>query len=70
MSDYEINEKDIDSVIRYLKIHDPDNATPEKAIALLEEMQAGIHEIGHENPDLLFELQKELDKDKPAGKTS
>jgi hypothetical protein len=25
---YELNEKDIDSMIRYLKIVDPDNATP------------------------------------------
>ncbi len=34
--DYEINEGDIDSVIRFLKIHNPENATPEKAIALLD----------------------------------
>ena len=33
---YQINEKDIDGVLNYLKIHDPENATPEMAIALLE----------------------------------
>jgi phosphatidylserine/phosphatidylglycerophosphate/cardiolipin synthase-like enzyme len=35
MSGYEINEKDIDTVVSFLKIHDPENATPEKAIELL-----------------------------------
>lgn len=35
--DYEINEKDIDSVIRFLKTVDPENATPEMAINILEE---------------------------------
>ncbi len=63
MSDYKINEQDIDSVIRYLKIHDPVNATPEKAIAMLEELQAGIHNIGHEDPELLKKLQEMLRKD-------
>lgn len=28
---YQINEKDIDSVLNYLKIHDPKNATLEMA---------------------------------------
>ncbi len=32
---YDINEKDIDGVIRFLKINDPKNATPERAIAFL-----------------------------------
>ncbi len=32
---YDINEKDIDGVIRFLKINDPKNASPERAIAFL-----------------------------------
>ncbi len=60
MSDYEINEKDIDSVIRYLKIHDPENATPEKAISMLEDLQAFIHGVGHDNPELLEKMLKDM----------
>jgi hypothetical protein len=62
--DYEINEKDIDSVIRFLKIHDPENATPENAISLLEELNAGIHKMSHTNPELLEKLYKELNENK------
>ncbi len=58
--DYEINEKDIDSVIRYLKIHDPENATPEKAIAMLKDLQSFFHNMSHENPELIEKLYEEL----------
>jgi hypothetical protein len=63
---YELNEKDIDSVIRWLKIHDPENATPEKAIAKIEEAMASAHALGHKNPEKLEELLKELRQGKPA----
>ncbi len=29
---YQINEKDIDPVLNCLKIHDPENATPEMVV--------------------------------------
>lgn len=61
---YELNEKDIDSVIRYLEIHDPENATRERAIDLLEDLQAGVHKMAHTNPELLEKLQKELEENK------
>lgn len=57
---YELNEKDIDSAIRFLKIHDPENATPEKAIAMLEDLQTFVHTMSHENPELLVKLYAEL----------
>ena len=61
MSDnYELNEKDIDSVIRFLKIHDPEHATPEIAIAFLEHMKATLHTIGQENPNQLEELYEDF----------
>jgi len=62
--EYEINEKDIDSVIRWLKIHDPKNATPETAIEILEEMYAGVHLLAHEDPELLEKIYKELKEKK------
>ena len=61
---YQINEKDIDSTLAYLKIHDPKNATPEIAIALLEYMQAGVHTMNHEDPQMLDELYLEFKKQK------
>jgi cytochrome oxidase Cu insertion factor (SCO1/SenC/PrrC family) len=62
---YEINEKDIDEVIRYLKTIDPENATPEMAIAFLEQLQASVHLMSHENPELLDKIYNDL-KDKRA----
>lgn len=61
---YQINEKDIDTVLNILKRTDPENATPEKAIEILESLQAGFHEMRHTNPELLEEIKKELDKNK------
>ena len=62
---YEINEKDIDAVIRFLKTTDPEHATPEMAIAILEYLQAKIHMLAHTDPqkleDMLIELQKDTE---------
>lgn len=61
---YEINEKDIESVIRFLKIADPENANPETAIAFLEELQDGFHNLSDNNPDKLLEIYTELKKNR------
>jgi len=61
---YELNEKDIASIVRYLKIHEPGNATRERAIALLEDLRAGADAMALNNPDLLEKLQKELKENK------
>jgi TRAP-type uncharacterized transport system substrate-binding protein len=45
MSDYEINEKDIETVLRYLKIHNPENADRDYAVQLLKAMQNTAHNI-------------------------
>ena len=66
-TDYELNEKDIDSTLNFLRIFDPINATPEKAIAFLEYMYVGFHMMQHTNPQGLEELYKafiEQDKNK------
>jgi hypothetical protein len=49
--EYQINEADIDKIIAYLKTVDPDNATPENAIAFLEHYTKRFHEMGHVLPD-------------------
>lgn len=56
---YEINEKDIDSTLNFLRIFDPTNATPEKAIAFLEYMYIGAHMMQHTDPEAVEELYKE-----------
>lgn len=60
---YEMNEKDIDTVLRILKQKNP-GATPEDAIEVLEKMQAGVHLLGHLDPQALEEMYKELQKEK------
>lgn len=57
---YEITDKDIESALLYLKHNDPENAARENAVALLNDLQQGYHNIAHTNPALLDELQKEL----------
>lgn len=59
---YEINEKDIDSVLNFLKRTDPENATPEMAIEILEHLKATFHSLSHTNPDQLVKIYEELKK--------
>jgi len=44
-------EKDIKNVINYLKINDPKNATREKAVEMLGDMQAVAHLVAHKVVD-------------------
>jgi predicted hydrolase (HD superfamily) len=61
---YETNEKDIESVMRWLAINDPENATREDAIAMLHDLQSGFHQMSHSNPELLMELRTEIEGSK------
>lgn len=61
---YELNEKDIDSVIRFLQLTDPKHATPEMAIEILETMMATAHGMAHEDPELLEKIWLDLKKKK------
>ena len=47
LEQYQISEADIDKVIAYLKTVDPEKATPENAIAFIEDYVKRFHEIGH-----------------------
>jgi len=64
MAGYQIKEKDIESVLRFLQVTDPDNATPEVAIELLEHLKASFHTMTHEDPKKLEEIYTELKKQK------
>jgi len=57
--DYELNEKDIESAISFLKFYDPENANHDTAIELLEFMRLAAHEYAHDNPkDLESQYEK------------
>lgn len=67
MSDYAINEKDIESVIRYMKIFDPINADRDYAIQLLEVMQGIAIDVvqkgkGEVTQDLIKQAWEKLEK--------
>ncbi len=61
---YEINEKDIDTVLGILKRDDPEHATPEMAIEILETLQASIHDLSHTDPEQLLKIYKDLKREK------
>lgn len=61
---YKINEKDINTVINILQRIDPENATPEMAISILEHFQAKFHTMAHESPEKLVQLFNELKEQK------
>ena len=66
--DYEINETDIDWMIKRIKQIDPEHATPEMAITLLENMVAKHHLLAHKNPEVLYELFKDYTAGKKPAK--
>jgi len=49
-------QKDIESMVSYLKIHQPENATPEYAAAMLDFMQTKLHELALHDPEELLNL--------------
>lgn len=56
MSYYEITEKDIESTYNYLKIFHPEKASKEYALAMLEYLKAGYHELSKVDPEGLDKL--------------
>lgn len=61
---YEISEKDIDSVLKFLELTDPEHAMPEMAIEILETMQASVHELAHDDPELLVKIYEQVKNNK------
>jgi len=64
MSDYKINEKDIESTINYLRIFHPENANREFAIEFLKYWKAIYHRIGATDPDALDKLYEAFEQSK------
>jgi hypothetical protein len=63
---YEINEKDIKGAINFLKHTDPEHATPEMAIELLEFLQKTMHTLAHTDLNKLTEIYNEFKETKKS----
>jgi len=62
---YDINEKDIDGIIRFLKVNDPEHATPEWAIDFLAYTKLNLRngaqvDLGANLLDIYKEFKKTL----------
>ena len=60
MSDYEITDKDVEAVVRYLEIYHPENANDDFAVKLLEATKSGIHQVALSDPDRLEDLYTQV----------
>lgn len=60
--DYRVTEEDIAVAMRNLKYDDPEHATREDAIKMLNDLQGGYHSMSHNDPERLLQLQKDLDE--------
>ncbi len=62
--EYHINEEDIQAIIRYQKIHDPENADRDYAIQLIETMQSIGSELARSDEELAEAIRKANEKRK------
>jgi hypothetical protein len=63
--EYHISEEDIQKILRYLQIHDPENANREYAIQYLDSMEGFGSELARADESLAEAVKKKLDeKDK------
>lgn len=60
MDDYQISEKDIEAVMRYLETNDPKNADREYAMQLLEAIHGVAHDIAKDGAVDTDDLEKFL----------
>lgn len=60
---YEINEKDIETLLRILRTKHPE-AQPEHAIKLLKSFKSTFHNLEQSNPVMLEEMYQQLMEDK------
>mgnify|MGYP001036447718 FL=1 len=54
---YDLNEQDIDAVLRYMQLNDPEHATPERAVRFLVTWKKSLRK-----PDISSPLEADLDE--------
>lgn len=64
MSGYEINEKDIQGMLKYLEVFHPENANHEFAEEMLRYLKAASRRLALSDPDALDELYNSFIKAK------
>lgn len=64
MSGYEVNEKDIQGVLKYLELFHPENANREFAEELLRYFKAASRRMALTDPDALDKLYDEFTSEK------
>ena len=64
MSGYQINEKDIETALRGLRLHDPDTANRQSAIQLLEYLHALGKGAANAGPEFIKAFLEELERKK------
>lgn len=62
MSDYEFTEVDIQKVLDYLKLHDPENADRDYAIQFLQQMQDNAFNFANSGVLTEEEIAESLEK--------
>lgn len=62
MSGYEITEKDIDAVVKWLEAYHPEKATRDYATEMLLALKASYRKLASLDLDTLEEIYKDLDK--------
>jgi len=61
MSDYQITDEDIDTLVRYLAVYHPENANREYAQRMLESTKSALHQIAVNNPDDIEALYEQVE---------
>lgn len=54
---YDLNEQDIDAVLRYMQLNDPENVTPKRAVRFLATWKKSLRERDINSP-----LETDLDE--------
>lgn len=60
MSGYEINEKDIQGMLKYLEVFHPENANHEFAEEMLRYLKAASRRLAVSDPDTLDKLYEDF----------
>ncbi|HUD06811.1 MAG TPA: hypothetical protein VMR34_02895 [Candidatus Saccharimonadales bacterium] len=54
--EYEITKDDVEKMLRWLRLNLPDQATPEKAIFLLEQRKIHLEKLEELHPDIIEQM--------------
>ena len=62
VDNYKITEEDINKALNYLKLNNPKHASKKDAIHLLNDLKSKFHNLSHNDPEKLLELEKIVNK--------